>query len=79
MTYAENVFIVGQSDDELNNKFTPASDNCATISPVGMFPVDPRILLMKAYHVGSLPSSATVINQDAIEVLSAVLVYIAKI
>ena len=41
----EDVFVVGERDDELDHELAAASHDCAPGSPVGVLPVDCRCLV----------------------------------
>ena len=46
-----NVFVVGDGDDGLDNKFAAANDCCVTSTVIGVLPTDAGILLMDANDI----------------------------
>ena len=48
----ENVLVVGQCDDELHYQLAAACDYRPSSSPVGVFPADAVVLLMKEITLG---------------------------
>lgn len=48
---SENILIVGQCDDELNDKFSGSSDHSPSGSPVCMLPADSVVLFMQANDI----------------------------
>lgn len=65
----KNVFVVGHSDDRLQNKFTVANDRSTTGTVVGMLPANTSILLMDTHAVGHFHSFTLVVRDDSREVV----------
>jgi len=64
----EDVFVVGQSDDELDDQDTAASYDCAASAPVGVLPANTLILLMQADNVGVDLALTIIVDNDSVEV-----------
>ena len=66
---SEDVFVVGESDDELNDKFTATRDDCPAGPPVRVLPVDAVVLFMNTDNVWCFLTLAIGTYDHAVEVL----------
>lgn len=66
----EDVFVVGQGDDELDHQDTAASYDCAASAPVGVLPANTLILLMQADNVGVDLALTIIVDNDSVEVFN---------
>ena len=67
---SEDVFVVGESDDELNDKFTATRDDCPAGPPVRVLPVDAVVLFVDANDIWCLLALAIWTDNHAVEILN---------
>lgn len=65
----KDVFVVGKSNDELEDKNAATSDDSTTSAPVGVLPVDAFILFVQADGILGDFSAAIWVGKDSMEVL----------
>jgi hypothetical protein len=68
-TYVEHVFVVGESNDELNNELSLTSGYSTVGHPVGVLPANAVILLVEADDLGSLLCLTSSVYKNAVKVL----------
>jgi hypothetical protein len=68
----KDVLIVGKCDDELDDQFATTSYHGAACAPVGVFPVDAVVLLVKTDDVLCVLGSAIGIDENTIKILAVV-------
>lgn len=68
-THVEDVFVVGERDDELDHQFSPTSGHCTASPPVQMLPPYAIVLLMETDDTFHLFTSAIRADEDPVEVL----------
>jgi hypothetical protein len=66
----EDIFVVGQSENKLNDELTVASDNCAVGAPICVLPSNAVVLLMKTNDIWLNLYFAISLDCDGIKVLS---------
>jgi len=64
----EDVLVIRERDDELHHQFATSGHYGAFGAPIGMFPVDPVVLLVNADDVGSFLAFAVGAYDYAVEV-----------
>ncbi len=67
---SEDVFVVGQSENELNDELTVASDNCTVGAPVCVLPSNAVVLFMKTDNIWLNFNFTISLDCDGIKVLS---------
>jgi putative cell wall-binding protein len=67
----EDVLIVCKGDDELNDQLATTSYHGATCAPVGVFPVDAVILLVKTDNVLCILGGTIGVDENTVEVLQS--------
>ena len=65
----KNVFVVGESDDELYHQLSSPCHDCTVCTPVRVFPPDTVVLLMNADHIWSDFALAIGASHDAVKIL----------
>lgn len=65
----EDVLIVCKCDDELDNQFATAGHHGTTCAPVGVFPVDAVVLLVKTNDVLCVLGCTIGVDENTVEVL----------
>lgn len=70
----EDVLVVSEGDDELDDEFAAAGHDCATGSPVGVFPADAVVLLVQTDDVLGLLRRTICVCEDTVEVLELLVV-----
>jgi len=64
----ENVLVIRKRDDELDHELTTPGHYSAFGAPVGVFPVDPVVLLVNADYVGGFLAFAIGAYDYAVEI-----------
>jgi hypothetical protein len=67
---SEDIFVIGQSENKLNDELTVASDNCTVGTPVCVLPSNAVVLLMKTDDIWLNLNFTICLDRDSIKVLS---------
>ena len=65
----EDVFVVGEGDDELDDQHATASHHCTASAPVGVFPTDTLVLFVQTDDIWVDLAFTVIVDDDGVEVL----------